>query len=86
MFSLHQNYPNPFNPVTKINYDIPKRSIVTIKIYNILGELVAQPMNEVKAPGKYSLDFDASSLASGVYYYEIKAGTFSDTKKMVLVK
>ena len=86
VFELHQNYPNPFNPVTRINYDIPKRSVVTIKIYNILGQLVAQPLNEVKVPGKYTLDFDASSLASGVYYYEIKAGTFSDTKKMVLVK
>ena len=86
VFALHQNYPNPFNPVTKINYDIPKKTIVTIKIYNILGELVAHPLNEVKEPGKYNLDFDASSLASGVYYYEIKAGTFSDTKKMVLVK
>jgi aminopeptidase N len=86
VFELHQNYPNPFNPVTRINYDIPKRSVVTIKIYNILGQLVAQPLNEVKVPGKYTLDFDASTLASGVYYYEIKAGAFSDTKKMVLVK
>ena len=85
-FALYQNYPNPFNPVTKISYDIPKRANVTLKIYNVIGQLVMQPVNEVKEPGKYSLEFDASNLPSGVYYYEIKAGSFTDTRKMVLVK
>ncbi|MGA2668345.1 MAG: T9SS type A sorting domain-containing protein, partial [Ignavibacteria bacterium] len=85
-FALYQNYPNPFNPVTKIAYDIPKRTEVIIKIYNVLGQLVIQPVNEVKEPGKYNLEFDASNLPSGVYYYVIKAGSFTDTRKMVLVK
>jgi aminopeptidase N len=85
-FALYQNYPNPFNPVTKISYDIPKRSVVTIKIYNAIGQLVMQPVNEMKEAGNYSMEFDASNLPSGVYYYEIKAGSFTDTKKMVLVK
>jgi hypothetical protein len=72
--------------VTKIAYDIPKRTEVIIKIYNVLGQLVIQPVNEVKEPGKYNLEFDASNLPSGVYYYVIKAGSFTDTRKMVLVK
>lgn len=86
VFALHQNYPNPFNPVTVISYDIPKRSGVTLKIYNVIGQLVMQPVNEVKEAGKYHLEFDASNLPSGVYYYEIKAGTFTDSRKMVLLK
>jgi hypothetical protein len=85
-FALYQNYPNPFNPVTIISYDIPKRANVSLKIYNVIGQLVMQPINEVKEPGKYNLEFDASNLPSGVYYYEIKAGSFTDTRKMVLVK
>jgi aminopeptidase N len=85
-FALYQNHPNPFNPVTTISFDIPKKSEVTLKIYNIIGQLVMQPVNEVKEVGKYSIEFDASNLPSGVYYYEIKAGSFTDTRKMVLVK
>lgn len=92
VFALHQNFPNPFNPVTKINFDIPRRANVTLKIYNILGELVTQPLNDVREPGRYSVSFDASSLASGVYFYELNAigvdgkSTFTDKKKMILVK
>jgi aminopeptidase N len=85
-FALYQNYPNPFNPVTRISYDIPKRANVTLKIYNVIGQLVMQPVNEVKEPGKYNLEFDASNLPSGVYYYEIKVGSLTDTRKMVLIK
>jgi aminopeptidase N len=85
-FSLHQNYPNPFNPVTMITYDIPKHSKVTLKIYNILGELVNMPINNVQEAGQYNYKLDATNLASGIYYYELKAGDFSDVKKMVIVK
>ncbi len=85
-YALHQNYPNPFNPVTKISFDIPEKSNVVLKIYNVLGELVSFPLNETKTAGKYSIEFDGRNLPSGVYYYELKAGSFTDTKKMVLVK
>jgi aminopeptidase N len=85
-FKLYQNYPNPFNPVTQITYDIPKRSLVTLKVYNAIGQLIMQPVNEIKEAGNYTLKFDASNLPSGVYYYEIQAGTFTDSRKMVLIK
>ena len=87
MYALYQNYPNPFNPATTINYDLPERNVISLKIYNILGEVVAEPVkSETKPAGKYSVAFDASNLPSGVYYYELKAGSYSETKKMVLVK
>jgi aminopeptidase N len=86
VFNLYQNYPNPFNPVTKINYDIPERTKVSIKIYDVLGKIVAEPVNEYKNAGRYEASFDATNLPSGIYYYEINAGSFTDTKKMVLVK
>ncbi|RPI14550.1 MAG: T9SS C-terminal target domain-containing protein [Ignavibacteriae bacterium] len=85
-FALHQNYPNPFNPVTSIKFDIPKRAFVTLKIYNVLGELAAVPVNEIRNPGKYTLEFDGSNLPSGIYFYEINAGSFTDVKKMALIK
>jgi aminopeptidase N len=85
-YALYQNYPNPFNPVTKIKFDIPEKSFVVLKIYNVLGELVSNPLNELKNAGKYSVEFDGRGLPSGVYYYELKAGSFTQTKKMVLVK
>ncbi|RPI13116.1 MAG: T9SS C-terminal target domain-containing protein [Ignavibacteriae bacterium] len=85
-YNLSQNYPNPFNPVTTFNYEIAKRGNVSIKIYDVTGKLVIQPVNEMKNPGKYQYTFHAGSLASGVYYYEIKSNSFTDTKKMVLVK
>ena len=86
VYRLDQNYPNPFNPVTKISYEIPKTSLVTMKIYDVLGKLVEQPVNEVKQAGDYSLTFDGTNLSSGIYYYEIKAAGFTDVKKMVLIK
>jgi len=85
-YSLQQNYPNPFNPVTKITYTIPKTGNVQLKVYDIQGREVASLVNEVKQPGVYTVDFDASSLSSGVYFYKIESGSFTDTKKMLLIK
>jgi len=85
-FSLSQNYPNPFNPSTNISFDIPKASFVKLTLYNILGTEVKVMTNEYLTAGKYSINADASELPSGTYFYRITAGTFSDTKKMILVK
>ncbi len=85
-FSLYQNYPNPFNPVTNIRFDIPKSSFVTIKIYNVLGKESAVLLNESKAAGSYEIDFDASTLTSGVYFYRLETESFTETKRMVILK
>jgi photosystem II stability/assembly factor-like uncharacterized protein len=85
-YSLYQNYPNPFNPVTNIKFDVPKSSLVTIKVYNILGKEAAILLNEVKSAGRYELDFDASTLTSGVYFYRIETDGFTETKRMVILK
>ena len=85
-FSLSQNYPNPFNPATTINYSIPKEALVTLKVYNVLGEEVDILVNEIKQVGNYETNFDASSLSSGIYFYRLKAGDFIETKKMILMK
>ncbi len=85
-FSLSQNYPNPFNPTTQINYSIPKDGFVSLRVYNTLGQLVADLVNrEVKA-GTYKVDFDATKLSSGVYYYRIETNGFVNTKKMTLIR
>jgi hypothetical protein len=86
VFSLAQNYPNPFNPVTAIKYTVPKQNLVKLVIYDIIGREVATLVNEVKQPGNYSVSFDASNFASGVYFYRMVAGDFTDVKKMVLIK
>jgi carboxypeptidase T len=87
MFALGQNYPNPFNPVTIIKYQLPIQSYVTIRVYDILGKEIATLVNnERKSGGYYEVKFDGSNLASGMYFYKIEAGTFSDTKKMILIK
>ena len=83
---LFQNYPNPFNPSTKINYEIPKSGLVTIKIYDVLGKEIETLVNEEKNPGRYKVDFDGSNLSSGVYFYKITTNKFSETKKMLLMK
>lgn len=83
---LAQNYPNPFNPVTTIRYIIPKKELVTLKIYDILGREVKILVNEIKDAGTYSAEFDASNLASGIYFYKIASGDFTETRKMVLIK
>jgi hypothetical protein len=85
-YNLYQNYPNPFNPVTVINYDIANKGFVNIKVYDVTGKVVAEPVKEEKNPGKYQYTFHTGDLASGIYYYVIKAGDFTDSKKMVLVK
>jgi len=85
-YNLEQNYPNPFNPVTKINYELPKDGFVMLKIYDVLGREVRTLINEVKTAGYYSVDFDASTLSSGVYFYKLESGTFSDIKRMMLIK
>ncbi len=86
VFSLQQNYPNPFNPGTKIIYSIPQTSFVTLKIYDILGNEVATLVNEEKALGNYEVEFNASKLSAGVYFYKLQAGKFVQTKKMMLLK
>jgi len=85
-FSLSQNYPNPFNPVTKIKYTVPKNSFVTLKVFDIIGREIRTLVNEEKSPGEYIIDFDASNLPSGVYFYKIFSDKFSDVKRMILVK
>ncbi len=86
-FGLSQNYPNPFNPVTLIQYGIPKRSNVSMNIYDVTGKLVSQLINNLtQTEGYYSVEFDATNLPSGVYYYSITAGDFSETRKMILIK
>jgi len=85
-FSLSQNYPNPFNPATRIEYDVPSAGHVTLIIYDMLGKEVATLVNEDQSPGHKTIRFDAKGLASGVYLYTIRAGSFSDTKKLVLVR
>ncbi|RPI60879.1 MAG: T9SS C-terminal target domain-containing protein, partial [Ignavibacteriales bacterium] len=85
-YSLSQNYPNPFNPSTKITYSVASLSNVSLKIYDILGREVLTLVNEEKPAGRYEVNFNASSLASGVYFYQIKAGSFIQTKKLMLLK
>ena len=85
-YNLYQNYPNPFNPTTTIKYDLPKRSFVTLKVYNILGEEVATLVNGVKQAGSYSVVFNASSLPSGVYIYTLATNEFVSSKKMLIIK
>ena len=86
VYSLQQNYPNPFNPMTIINYSIPELSIVTIKVYGVLGSEIATLVNEEKPVGTYEVEFDAATLSSGIYYYKIQANNFIETKKMILLK
>ncbi len=90
-FHLSQNFPNPFNPVTIINYMISDQARndklrVTLKVYNALGEEAATLVNEEKPAGRYSVKFDGSKLSSGIYYYRITAGSFAETRKMILMK
>jgi hypothetical protein len=86
IFSLEQNYPNPFNPSTSIQFRIPENSFVSLKIYNVLGKEVSTLINEEKNAGAYEVNFNASALSSGVYFYKLEAGNFVQTRKMVLMK
>ena len=85
-FSLYQNFPNPFNPSTDIKYVINKTSFVTLKIFDILGREVATLINEEKSPGTYNVEFSAENLSSGVYIYQLKAGGFIQSKKMIVLR
>lgn len=85
-FSLSQNYPNPFNPSTKISYAIPTEGLVRLSIYNILGRQVATLVNDFRRAGYYDADFNASDLASGLYFYKLESGSFTETKRMLLIK
>jgi hypothetical protein len=85
-YSLSQNYPNPFNPVTTINYALPKSGNVVLKVYDILGKEVATLVNNHQETGRYSVQFDGSKIASGMYIYKLTSGSFSEIKKMMLVK
>ena len=85
-FDLSQNYPNPFNPTTTIQYQIPKETFVSIKVYNVIGSEISTLVNSMKSPGTYEVRFNAGQLTSGIYIYKIQAGQFSQMKKMVLVK
>jgi len=97
-FSLGQNYPNPFNPVTNIQYTIGRRQLVTLKVYDVMGNEVATLVNEEKPAGTYEVEFAGYSdkgqnlsagrqgLSSGVYFYRLQAGNFVQTKKMILMR
>ncbi len=93
-FELYQNYPNPFNPSTTIKYSIPNSGFITLKVFDVLGKEVATLVYEEKPAGKYEVEFNASELASGIYYYTLKVGdpesssgqSFTETKKMILIK
>ena len=87
IYALGQNYPNPFNPSTVIDYSLPKQSVVNLKVYDVLGQDVATLVNnEFKQAGVYDVTFNASNLPSGVYYYRLTAGEYTDVRKMILVK
>ena len=85
-YKLEQNYPNPFNPSTTIKFSLPENSMVTLKVYNIVGEEVATLINEERDSGWYEQSFDASKLASGIYIYRLSASSKVFSKKMMLVK
>ncbi len=85
-FQLLQNYPNPFNPSTKIKYSIPNSGYVTLKVFNLLGQEVAALVNKEQNAGEYATEFNASNLASGIYFYRIQSGNYSLTRKMILLK
>ncbi len=86
IFDLEQNYPNPFNPSTKISYSVPKSGYVSLKVYNALGQEVAALVNGIKEAGNHKIDFNASNLNSGIYFYKLEAGDITQVKKMTLIK
>ncbi len=86
IYRLEQNYPNPFNPVTKIRFSIPKFSGVNLSVYDVTGRLVSELVNNELNAGEYETDFNASDITSGVYFYTLRAGSFNDTKKLIVIK
>jgi len=85
-FALDQNYPNPFNPSTTINCRIPELSFITIKVYDVLGSEIITLVNEEKPAGTYEVEFNASTLPSGIYFYRLQTNKFTQVKKMILLK
>jgi len=85
-YSLLQNYPNPFNPSTIISFAVPERTKVILKVYDVLGAEVSELINGIKSPGRYEVEFYSNGLPSGIYFYTIQAGKFTDSKKMILLK
>lgn len=85
-FGLHQNYPNPFNPTTQIQFDVPEQADLSLEVYNITGQRVAVLANSTYQPGRHTVTFDASNLASGIYFYRLQSGSFVQTEKMMLIK
>ena len=85
-YSLFQNYPNPFNPSTNIKYQISKNSFVILKVYDLLGREISTLVNELQKAGVYEVQFSNSELTSGIYFYRMQAGNYSETKKMVYIK
>jgi hypothetical protein len=83
---LEQNYPNPFNPSTSIRFNIPKLSHAKLVVYDVVGREVVTLVNEMKQPGSYEAVFNAENYSSGVYFFRLEAGDFTDVKKMVLIK
>jgi len=85
-YSLSQNYPNPFNPTTLISFGLPKSGNVKLVVYDILGREAKILVDEFKQAGSYNIEFDASSLASGVYFYRLESGGYKESKKMLIIK
>lgn len=85
-FAVEQNFPNPFNPTTQIKYSIPTNSLVTLIIYDLLGSQVKTLVNDFQNAGKYSSEFNAEGFSSGVYFYRLSAGRFSETRKLLLLR
>lgn len=85
-FSLSQNYPNPFNPLTKFDYTLPSTSHIKLVIYNAIGEEVKVLVDEIKETGYYTQEFNSSGIPSGIYFYQLRAGDFVSTKKLILLK
>jgi hypothetical protein len=84
--ALLQNYPNPFNPSTRLSFVISHSSFVSLKVYDVLGREIASLVNEERAPGSYEVQWDGGNSPSGIYFYRLMAGAFSDTRKMLLLR
>ncbi len=85
-YKLFQNYPNPFNPITKISYRIDTEGLVSVKVYNLVGQVLRELVNENQQPGKYEVYFDASELPTGVYLYKLQINGFTSVKRMTVLK
>jgi hypothetical protein len=86
LFSVSQNYPNPFNPTTTITFTLPEKSLVTLEIFDSLGRKVSKLISKEMLPGKYSQQWNAEGLSSGIYFFKLQAGSYIETKKLDLLK